>query len=311
MSLEIRQDGDDVVVSGTVVRYGDIARTIHGPERVSPGAFFWDDVVANRQHDRLSPLARTPHTLTLTDTETELFAEMRLPPTLIGRDTGLLIRRQVLQGMSAEFFTLDSDHVDGVHVIKRANLVGIGIVDRPAYPQSLVQARAVPIELRQLGNVGVEGEFPYGSLRVTSNAGVERKEQISPGAFTFSLEEAERDILAYFGGVDKPLASKLAGNLSLTDSDSALSFAISRLPNTSYARDMMALLDAGVVRHVIPSYITNGVPDATELVDEPDNEGVKIRKVNNAVLTSLVFAGRAVWSDTTLKRARRRRRWII
>ena len=139
-AAEWREDGGLVVVEGVAVPYGqetDIGGYFR--ERVEPGAFgdiAEADVIANRQHDRGQPLARTGGGgLVLRDGVDALRAAVTLPPTTEGRDTGELLKRGVLRGFSIEFVVQDGGEtwVDGLRSITSAELRGLAIVDRPAY----------------------------------------------------------------------------------------------------------------------------------------------------------------------------------
>ena len=140
--VELRADGERGL-SGTVVRYGSTASLPWGEERFEPGAFgdVSDiDAVLNRQHDRTAPLARTPDTMQLTDTPSELRMSASLPRTADADDTLALVRARVLRGLSLEFRAVSERMEADVRVIEEAELVGIGVVDRPAYDDSLVTA---------------------------------------------------------------------------------------------------------------------------------------------------------------------------
>ena len=57
--VEFRHDTASGIVTGTVMKYGDVAhvgRTYH--ERFMPGSIEYDDVVLNLLHDRQQPVAR-------------------------------------------------------------------------------------------------------------------------------------------------------------------------------------------------------------------------------------------------------------
>ena len=78
---EIRQNGRRL--SGTAVRYGDVATLPWGRERFTAGAFApIGDVLLNSQHDRRTPLARTGGGgLEIRDTAEALLIEAELPAT--------------------------------------------------------------------------------------------------------------------------------------------------------------------------------------------------------------------------------------
>ena len=146
--VEIRADDEHEkgVLSGVAVSYSDITTIPEiGLERFMPGAFGPVDdldVILNRQHVRNAPLARTGGGgLVLTDGPDELRFEATMPETEAARDTLLLVRSRVLRGASIEFKATRERMVSGVRTIQAARLTGIAICDRPAYPQSAVEAR--------------------------------------------------------------------------------------------------------------------------------------------------------------------------
>ena len=145
---EYRQTKQGVLVQGVVVPYGqsaDIAGMFK--EQFLPGAFgdvTVADVVVNVQHDRGRPLARSGKDggLVLEDSATALRAEVLLPETQDGHDTAVLLKRGVLAGFSVEFRVAEDGESwpgENLRVISRAELRGIGIVDRPAYDQALAE----------------------------------------------------------------------------------------------------------------------------------------------------------------------------
>ena len=138
--LEYRADSS--LVRGVVVRYGDTA-TVGGilRERFVPGCF-GDvrglDVIANVQHRRDRPLARTGGGgLELSDTRDDLSAALTMPDTRDGQDATELLRLRVLRGFSVEFLPTQERFDAGVRIVEKADLVNIGLVDRPAYGDSL------------------------------------------------------------------------------------------------------------------------------------------------------------------------------
>ena len=128
-------------VTGVAVRYGDEAALPGFRERFQPGAFgdvAARDVIANLQHDRGRPLARTGGGgLTFTDGPDALRATLDLPDTRDGHDVAALLRRGVLRGFSLEFRVEGERFEAGVRIVERAALGGVALVDRPAYGESV------------------------------------------------------------------------------------------------------------------------------------------------------------------------------
>ena len=153
-SIETRRSGSDesLKIEGVVVHYGEITSRTHlGKERIEAGAFGnveSADVVLNRQHDRGKPLARTGRGgLQLIDSNTELRAVAKMPATQEARDAWKLVDSGILQGFSVEMRVSSESVVDGIRVITGAQLVGLGLVDTPAYKLSRAktQSRTMPL----------------------------------------------------------------------------------------------------------------------------------------------------------------------
>ena len=138
---------NNLQLSGIAVRYGDTARLPFGSERIEAGAFgnvSDSDIILNRQHDRTMPLARTGGGgLQVIDSPTELRLEAELPDTPTGREAMTLVRSGVLRGFSIEFRAIREYVRDKIVHVAQAALVGIALVDKPAYPASQVNRHAV------------------------------------------------------------------------------------------------------------------------------------------------------------------------
>ena len=144
--FELRYEGDRIV-SGTAIRYGDIAKfPWGGKEKFAPGAFgsvTSKDIIINVQHDRGCPVARSGGGgLELSDDGNELHVRAEMVETTDGNDALALVRKKILRGFSVEFLPLETRKEDGITVIEKADLRNIAIVDRPAYKGSRLTARA-------------------------------------------------------------------------------------------------------------------------------------------------------------------------
>ena len=135
-------ESDGRKIKGVAVRYGDVAKLPWGNEKIAPGALDFDDVILNLHHNRSAPLARTNGGgLSVVDDGQTLRLEADLPDIQEANDALTLIRKRVLRGLSMEF-TVDDEVQQGdtVEVLK-GKLVNVAIVDRPAYPDSYIEAR--------------------------------------------------------------------------------------------------------------------------------------------------------------------------
>ena len=136
---EIRVEGRKL--TGTVLRYGEVSPT--HKERFEPGAFrMAESVVLDLSHDRERALAWMPDGgLELQDTgdALELIADL---PRIPAADRALdEIRTGKTNGLSVHFVPVKERREAGIRVIEEAILRGVGIVARPSYQGSRVEAR--------------------------------------------------------------------------------------------------------------------------------------------------------------------------
>ena len=145
-AFEFREAADGVL-EGVVIPYGQTAKIGGFSERFEAGSVTFGDVIANRQHDRKQPLARTGGGgLTLTDSATELRARIDLPDTADGRDVRELVKRGVLRGLSAEFRVQRDSWAGSARTIHAATLTGLAVVDRGAYAGATVAEMREAVE---------------------------------------------------------------------------------------------------------------------------------------------------------------------
>ena len=304
---ELRAAAEGRTLSGNVVVYREVSTGLPWREQIEPGAFQpLGDVRLNLQHQRTVLLARTGGGgLVLEDGPDALRMRAELPETTAASDTLALVRAGVLRGLSVEMHPRQERQVSGVRSISKARLSGLSVVDSGAWDGARVEARA---EVRAEGE-GLVGAFVYDELTIISDRAAAalpeirargaRKQRVVPGAFRFALQDEGREIQLLLGrDYSRPLASRQAGSLELTDGPDALSFKVDRLPDTSYVRDFRAQQEAGSAvfgltpMFRIPPPAT--VPDAVSYGPEPDAEGgAIIETVNEAVLTALAIVSRA------------------
>ena len=109
------------------------------------------------------------------------------------------------------------------------------------------------LELRadSKGGVRVSGRFPYSTETELAPGYAER---IEARAFAEKIE-AGADINLLFGhDWHKPLASRSAGTLEITDTDDALEFRATVSGSTSWAADFLAAHEAGLIKGLSPGF---------------------------------------------------------
>jgi HK97 family phage prohead protease len=117
------------------------------------------------------------------------------------------------------------------------------------------------LELRtEGGETRLRATFPYGRETVLvegAGMGRERREMIAARAFAGRLAQGED--VHFLSGHDfnKPLASRAAGTLTLTETDEALTIEATvsaDLSQVSYVRDFLGAHSAGLVRGLSPGF---------------------------------------------------------
>ncbi|WP_334061370.1 HK97 family phage prohead protease [Limimaricola cinnabarinus] len=117
------------------------------------------------------------------------------------------------------------------------------------------------LELRtEGGETRLRATFPYGQATVLSDGGRTgraRQEVIAARAFADRLERGED--VHFLSGHDfnKPLASRSAGTLTLTETDNALTIEATiggDMAAVSYVRDFLAAHAAGLIRGLSPGF---------------------------------------------------------
>lgn len=148
--FELRESSNSRLITGITMMYKRQTKLAFGHEMFMPGVF-GDvrelDIILNLQHQRVAPLARTGGGgLELDDNHMRLMVRAELPETRDADDTLELIRTKVLRGLSIEFDAIEERFENRVRIIDKAILYGVGVVDRPAYADATVQARALGLE---------------------------------------------------------------------------------------------------------------------------------------------------------------------
>ena len=219
-------------LSGVVLRYGDIAPDFR--ERFMPGAFGEvREIAVNLQHD---PSLIVAERAALADSPRALEVRADLPE---GSAALELVRRGALSGFSIEFRARAERRDAGVRVVERADLTGLALVDRGAYPQSKAEVRA-------RGDRGGR----LATFRGSIPAGTRLSCRCSPGDCTEALFEdgaldgvigADRraDVLAVVGDYSGAIASAKRGNLRFWKGrDGSMEFAVD-VPNTARGKALM------------------------------------------------------------------------
>ena len=108
------------------------------------------------------------------------------------------------------------------------------------------------LELRsEGGETRLSATFPYGAETELAPG---RREVIAARAFADRIEAGEDIHLLAGHDFNKPLASRAAGNLTLTDTDDALRIEARIDAGTSWARDFLAAHASGLIRGLSPGF---------------------------------------------------------
>ena len=156
------------------------------------------------------------------------------------------------------------------------------------------------LEIRKRASraLAVRGKFPYGKRAVLSDGGRNgrpKKEIIASGAFAYRINQPGEDIHLLVGhSYDRPLASRLAGTMTISDTPAAVLIEAEiteDMQRVSYVADFLAALSAGLIVGLSPGFRIpppRTVPDAETVEEEDPREGTAlIRTVHQALLYEL------------------------
>ena len=241
---EIRASGR--TLSGAAVFYGDRAVFPWGEETIEAGAFApLGDVILNRQHQRVIPLARTNGGgLTLEDSPEALRIRAELPDVQSANETLELVRSKILRGLSIEFHATAERAEGDLRIIEKAHLVGVGVVDDPQYEQSLVTAREKENRAKRLRTI--RGNIPSGkSLECRCSPGDCIEAIFENEALDSALTpDQNSDILGVVGEYQNAVASQKRKSLRFwSDGKGGVEYALD-IPNNARGRALLETMDA-------------------------------------------------------------------
>ena len=248
--------------------------------------------------------------LDLIDSPTSLGMVATLPAGDAYDDVLAMVGDGLTGGLSVEFNALLEDRTDRQRTIRRATLPALGIVDRPGLsgqPPSRFAPRAAPCA----GAIvpGWQRNLACKCQSKDCNA-----VRFDAGAFTDTLADPDREILAVMGNYDRPLASRRRGTLRIEQTADGVSIELD-LPDGPGGA---AVEDAA---QVAPLYARPYL-DATlsEYIDEGDTPGEKVRRFIKAHLRAVIVGATDATDGLTEavigaaarpRRPRRRRRiWL-
>lgn len=146
------------------------------------------------------------------------------------------------------------------------------------------------------GATHLRAAFPYGAETELAPG---RREIFAARAFSDRIEAGEDIHLLADHDREKPLASRAAGTLSLTDTDAALVLEARIDGGTSWSRDFLAAHASGLIRGLSPRFIIQLGGEKIE------NRGAGLLR---AVTHAALFDLSAVTAQPTRKPRSRRRR---
>ena len=260
--LEFRVQGR--TLSGRALVYGDVSPDFN--ERFLPGAFGEVRTIPiNLQHDPAIIVA--PDAL-LTDTPRELRVRADLPE---GSAALTLIRRGALSGFSIEFHAKAERRDAGIRVVERAELTGLALVDRGAYPESTAEVRA------RSGRT-MRQRIPSGkNLGCRCSGAACKFARFAQGALDDAIAEGFREgiedvILASYGNYQTPLASSARGTVRarMVRGDAEVSIDLPVGPEGDVV--LRAAENAGVViRPFLDADRSVGVVESVRAAGDPEN----------------------------------------
>ena len=295
---EFRADDDGGGLSGTLLRYGDTAKVYDNiTETIQAGAFGEIDESRfrlNLMHDRAQPISfADSENLQLINDDKALDVRLKWPDNRWADDAKRGVSSGVLRGLSVEFQVKRNGFVwddKGHHVtIRDAKLLGAGIVDIPAYPDSRLHRFNIPLPQRtgvfplenQRAPRRLKGLLPFGKTSVVSMQS-RRAVRFLPG----SLDITTMPVTLLHGSFQSPLAATGADSLKLSVAARGLEWVANKIVNTSAGNDLTRLLRAKLITGFTAGYVADPEDVTTR---EIEIGGLKFREdiVERALLCDI------------------------
>lgn len=286
-------------LSGVAMRYGDVSPGYR--ERFVPGAFGEVGTIGiNLQHDPTIVLA--PDAL-LTDTARELRVRAELAE---GSAALALVKRGALNSFSIEFRSKSEWREAGVRVVERADLTGLALVDRGAYPQSTAEVRAqsgrtlratIPVD-RDLQceciAQGGGGAECAAVVRFQKGIAEPMAEMIGRAFEEAQAGIAGRDVLAVAKDYGNPIASARRGTLRATATAEGVALEAD-LPAGRVGDDVVAASEtAGIVARPLIDY------DSPETVFTDTDAGRVVESARVRAILVGATDSRRGWDDAVI-----------
>ncbi len=215
LPVEVRANDGKRVIRGYAYVFDRLSGDLGGfRERIERGAGREDmergELVATFNHNFGAPLGRTGYGLRTGVDDTGGWYEIDLPDTTAGRDVAELVARGIVRGSSFMFTLKDleadqewtRDEVTGflIRSVKDFRVHELGPVTRPAYPDTTVAKRSIPVALADPEKgAHVTATVTEGATTAEQRAHAEHALQ---GAADEGRTELERLILARLDALD-------------------------------------------------------------------------------------------------------------
>ena len=293
-------------LSGVVLRYGDVSPSHN--ERFEPGALsIAGPVPLNLQHDPMRAVAWSPGGgLELHPDRDALRMTAELPPIPAADAALSMVREGLASGLSVEF-RAERERVEaGIRVVERAVLMGVGLVRKPSYQSSRVEARArsgrtlgasIPVDEALVCECIAQGRGGAECVALVTF----KQEALDVMAATINdaYDQARReiagpDVLAVFKDYSRPLASARRGTLRAEAGDVDQGLIVTVDVPTGSAGDAVqaASETAGVIARPLIDY------ERSEYQDTPQGR-IVTRPFLRAILVGSTDA-REGWPDAVI-----------
>lgn len=121
------------------------------------------------------------------------------------------------------------------------------------------------------------------------------KERIAPGAFTQSLRDNPDVVIAYQHDLSQPLGRVSSGTANVWQDSRGLQFTC-KLPDTTYAQNLIALMERGDVSQMSFGFVVP--PGGDEWAGQSD--GTMLRTINRAILYECSVVTVPAYSQTSV-----------